>query len=171
MAHTMFMINLLKNKDYLNHGGNSEFCNHSLNSQNDKIKIGIEKFKSENISIRCFFAPNHTFDTNTLIALKNFGIKQVLDGYGIMPYKENNIIFIPQLFYKNYVLPFGIQTLQIHSNYFNNSDLIKFLNFLKLNKKKIISYNDALLRINNNKIYKIIRGVTKEFLNLKRLIF
>ena len=160
-----------KNYDYLNHGGNTEFCSHSLDAQNNKIKIGIDKFKSENISIRCFFAPNHTFDMNTLIALQNSGIKQVLDGYGIMPYEENNITFIPQLFYKNYVLPFGIQTLQIHTNYFNNLDLKKFINFLILNKNKIINYDNVLLKINNNKIYKILRTVSKKALNFKRLIF
>lgn len=156
--------------DYLNHGGNSEFCDHSLEVQNSKIKKGIEKFRNEKIIIRCFFAPNHTFDMNTLIALKNSGIKQVLDGYGIMPYEENNITFIPQLFYKNYVLPFGIQTLQIHINYFNNIKLKKFIYFLKLNKHKIINYNDALLKINNGKIYKVLRSFTKGFLKCKRLV-
>ena len=108
---------------------------------------------------------------NTLIALQNSGIKQVLDGYGIMPYEENNITFIPQLFYKNYILPFGIQTLQIHTNYFSNLDLKNFINFLKLNKNKIVNYSDALLKINNKKIYKILRNVSKEVLNFKRLIF
>ena len=88
-----------------------------------------------------------------------------------MPYEENNITFIPQLFYKNYVLPFGIQTLQIHTNYFNNLDLKKFINFLILNKHKIINYSDALLKINNNKIYKILRNMSKQILNFKRLIF
>lgn len=156
--------------DYLNHGGNSEFCDHSLEVQNSKIKKGIEKFRNEKIIIRCFFAPNHTFDMNTLIALKNSGIKQVLDGYGIIPYEENNITFIPQLFYKNYVLPFGIQTLQIHINYFNNIKLKKFIYFLKLNKHKIINYNDALLKINNGKIYKVLRSFTKGFLKCKRLV-
>ena len=157
--------------DYLNHGGNSEFCGHSLEAQVSKVKKGIEKFKNEKITIRCFFAPNHTFDINTLIALRNLGVKQILDGYGIMPYEENNITFIPQLFYKNYVLPFGIQTLQIHSNYLDNSELKKFINFLKLNKHLIINYNDALLKINNNKIYKILRNISKYFLKIKRLTF
>jgi predicted deacetylase len=157
--------------DYLNHGGNSEFCGHSLEVQNSKIKKGIEKFRDEKIIIRCFFAPNHTFDMNTLIALRNLGVNQILDGYGIMPYEENKITFIPQLFYKNYVLPFGIQTLQIHSNYFDRNELKKFINFLKLNKREIISYNDALLKINNGKIYKILRNISKNFLKIKRLIF
>ena len=35
-----------------------------------RIKLGLEKFNSENIKIRTFFAPNHTYDKNTFLALK-----------------------------------------------------------------------------------------------------
>ena len=80
--------------DYLGHGGNSEFCNHSYEFQLEKIKSGLNKFKDEKINIRTFFAPNHTFDKNTLVALKNTGINEMIDGYGIMPYSENYMKFI-----------------------------------------------------------------------------
>ena len=39
-----------------------------------------------------------------------------------MPYEENEIKFIPQLFYKVYALPFGIQSTQIHLNYWKEED-------------------------------------------------
>ena len=99
--------------DYLGHGGNTEFCGLPFNEQLEKIRKGLNKFKKENISTRIFFAPNHTFDHNTLLALKECGIKFIIDGYGLMPYEEDQISFIPQLFYKNVVLPFGIQSFQI----------------------------------------------------------
>ena len=47
-----------------------------------------------------FYAPNHTYDKNTFEALKISGISQVIDGYGLIPYVEHEIKFIPQLFYK-----------------------------------------------------------------------
>jgi len=155
--------------DYLNLGGNTEFCTHDLEIQLDKIKSGVDKFESENIKIESFFAPNHTFDKNTLLALKKFGIKKVIDGYGLMPYEENEITFIPQLFYKNFTLPFGIQTLQIHLNYFKNEDFNDFEKFIKLNAKKIITYEQALSKVKNNFSYKFIRIVTKKILQLKRM--
>ena len=74
-----------KKIDYLGHGGNTEFCGHPFAKQLEKINIGIKKFEEEKISIRTFIAPNHTFDQNTLLALKKSGINEVLDGYGLMP--------------------------------------------------------------------------------------
>ena len=54
----------------------------------------LQVFKKNNISIRVFYAPNHTYDRNTFEALKAEGIYQVIDGYGLMPYKKNDIQFI-----------------------------------------------------------------------------
>ena len=95
-------------KDYFGYGGGSEFYGHPLEVQTLKIKTGLKKFNDEKIKIRSFFAPNHTYDKNTFIALKNAGINEIIDGYGIMPYKENDIKFIPQLFYKLIALPFSL---------------------------------------------------------------
>ena len=156
--------------DYLGHGGGTEFCGQPFSKQLEKIKKGLSKFKEEKIPIRTFFAPNHTFDKNTLSALKECGINQVLDGYGIMPYEENKINFIPQLFYKTIVLPFGIQSFQIHLNYFNQKDFDNFKNFIEKNSKKIITYNQAISKVNNSFFYKIIRTATKKILQVKRLI-
>ena len=49
------------------------------------------------------------------------------------------IKFIPQLFYKPYMLPFGIQATQIHLNYWKQNDFDNFEKFIESNQKKIIS--------------------------------
>mgnify|MGYP000850637529 CR=1 FL=1 len=72
----------------------------SIVSIDNNTNTIISNISSENLKIRVFFAPNHTFDNNTLLALKECGITEIIDGYGLMPYEENNIKFIPQLFYK-----------------------------------------------------------------------
>ena len=155
-------------KDYFNHGGGSEFSGHTLETQMNRIQTGLKKFEDEKINIRTFFAPNHTYDTNTFIALKNCGINQIIDGYGIMPYMENGIKFIPQLFHKEIFLPFGIQTTSIHLNYWNDNDFGKFENFIKINSNKIINYDQALNKINNNIFYKTIKFSLSKLLKLKR---
>ena len=157
-----------KNEDYFNYGGGSEFCGHSLETQMSRIKDGLKKFSDEKIKIRSFFAPNHTYDKNTFAALKNSGINEIIDGYGIMPYEENNIKFIPQLFYKVLMLPFGIQSTQIHLNYWKQKDFDNFKNFIEKNKNKILSYDQALNKINNN--YKLINLLTKKIIQIKRII-
>ena len=159
-----------KKKDYFNHGGKSEFFGHTLETQKIKIKKGLEKFSKENIMIRAFFAPNHNYDHNTFLALKSYGIEQVIDGYGFMPYTENGIKFIPQLFYKVLSLPFGIQSTQIHLNYWDQKDFEKFEKFVNKYFNKIITYEQALGKINNNFFYKLINTLTKKILRIKRVI-
>ena len=126
-----------KKKDYFNYGGKSEFFGHSYDEQFYRINNSLKIFKKENIKIRSFFAPNHTYDKNTFKALKDNGILKIIDGYGIMPHTKNGIKFIPQLFYKLYMLPFGIQSTQIHINYWNEKDFLIFQksNMLCLNFK------------------------------------
>ena len=159
-----------KNDDYFNYGGGSEFFGHSLETQTFKIKNGLKKFNDEKIQVRTFFAPNHTYDKNTFAALKNCGINEIIDGYGLMPYIENNIKFIPQLFYKIFLLPFGIQSTQIHLNYWKQEDFDNFEKFIKKNSNKIITYDQALEKVNNNFFYKFINILSKKILRFKRII-
>ena len=157
-------------KDYFNYGGGSEFFGHSLEVQTTKIRNGLNKFNNEKIKIRTFFAPNHTYDENTFIALKNCGINEIIDGYGFLPYTKNSIKFVPQLFYKLLVLPFGIQTTQIHLNYWDQKDFDNFEKFVQKNSNKIITYDQALETINNNLFYKFINSLFEKMLKLIRKI-
>ena len=125
--------------DIFNYGGNSEFYGLNYHTQLEKIKIGLEVFKKREVKIRSFFAPNHIYDANTLAALKNSGIKIIIDGYGLFPYYRDEILFVPQLFYKEIFLPFGIQSTQIHINYWNDDYFKNFEIFINRNYKKIIN--------------------------------
>ena len=159
-----------QNKDYFNYGGGSEFFGHSLETQELRIKNGLKKFNDEKIKIRTFFAPNHTYDKNTFVALKNCGINEIIDGYGLIPYIKYDIKFIPQLFYKVLALPFGIQATQIHLNYWRQKDFNNFEIFIEKNLKKIITYDQALEKINNNLFYKFIGSLSAKILRFKRII-
>ena len=75
-------------KDYFGYGGKSEFFGESFENQNRKIELGLKKFSEEKIRIRSFFAPNHTYDSNTFKSIENNKIKYVIDGYGLYPYKK-----------------------------------------------------------------------------------
>ena len=159
-----------KNDDYFNYGGGSEFSGHTLEMQILRIKRGLQKFSDEKIKIRTFFAPNHTYDKNTFAALKKCDLSEIIDGYGIMPYVEHDIKFIPQLFYKVIVLPFGIQCTQIHLNYWRQKDFNDFELFVKKNSNRIINYDHALTKINNNLFYRFTKKFSAKFLRLKRFL-
>tara|TARA_Y100000817_G_C16828514_1_gene532364 strand:+ start:442 stop:1212 length:771 start_codon:yes stop_codon:yes gene_type:complete len=169
-GHTHVYDKICKKDDYFNYGGGSEFSGHSLETQKLRIKNGLKKFNEEKIKIRTFFAPNHTYDKNTFVALKSFGINQIIDGYGFMPYTENDIKFIPQLFYKVFALPFGIQSTQIHLNYWNEKDFDNFEKFVKKNSNKIITYDQALKKCNNSFFYKLINKLSEKILKYKRIL-
>jgi len=160
--------NNTKKKDYFGYGGGSEFFGHTLDVQTDKISRGLRKFNEENIKIKSFFAPNHTYDKNTFNALRNSGINEIIDGYGLMPYVEDDIKFIPQLFYRLHLLPFGIQSTQIHLNYWKQKDFDNFEIFIEKHLEKIITYEQALKKINNNLIYKFINVLSEKILKIKR---
>ena len=155
-------------KDFFKYGGSSEFFGHDYDTQKNKIDDGLKKFNNENLKIRSFFAPNHTYDENTFSALKANNIINVIDGYGLMPFKKKNINFFPQLFYKEILLPFGIQSTQIHLNYWSEKDFLKFENFVIKNSSKIISFDQAVKKVNNKFFYKSINWTIEKVLKLKR---
>ena len=157
-------------EDYFGYGGKSEFFGNSLEKQKEKIKNGLKIFSEKEIPIRVFFAPNHTYDKNTFAALKNSGIFEIIDGYGIMPYVENQIKFIPQLFYKFYILPIGIQSTQIHLNYWKQNDFEDFEKFINKNLNKIITYEEALKKVNTSLFFKLIKKLTEVALKTKRIL-
>ena len=120
--------------------------------QLNKIETGLKEFQKRNIKIRSFFAPNHIYDNNTLNALKESGIKIIIDGYGLFPYFRDEILFIPQLFYREIILPFGIQSTQIHINYWNKENFENFEKFIEKNHNKIVSL-DYIIDVTNPNIF------------------
>ena len=156
--------------DYFQYGGKSEFFGETLISQTEKIQKGLEIFKKNKIKIRSFFAPNHTYDSNTFLALKNSGIHEVIDGYGLKPYVKNNIKFIPQLFYKLFFLPFGLQATQIHLNSMDDKDFAVLKSLIENKYRNIITYNEAVNLLSNNIFDKIINKLVFYILIFKRKI-
>ena len=156
--------------DIFNYGGNSEFFGLEYKIQLQKIKIGMNKFENNKIKIRSFFAPNHIYDINTLKALKESDVKIIIDGYGLFPYFKHELLFIPQLFYKEIILPFGIQSTQLHINYWDDKYFKNFENFIKKNEMKIINLDYILDITNPNYLQKITNFLVEKTLKTARLL-
>ena len=154
-GYTHVYDNNTNKKDYFNYGGRSEFYGHSLMEQSKRINNGLKIFNKNNLKIRSFFAPNHTYDQNTFKALKENGIGYVIDGYGIYPYEAKGLTFVPQLFYKEIMLPFGVQATQIHLNYWNEKKFENFAKFLLKNKERFLSFDQTLMRRKKSLLTKI----------------
>ena len=148
-------------KDIFNYGGNSEFYGLKYSEQLSKIQSGLSEFSKRNIKVRSFFAPNHIYDKNTLKALKESGIKIIIDGYGLFPYFKDQILFVPQLFYKEIILPFGIQSTQMHINYWKEKDFVNFENLINKIYKKVITL-DYIINISNPSIMQSVVNYSVE---------
>ena len=121
---------------------NSEFAGHSFKYQYALLEKGKSILKKNNCWQPVFMAPSHSFDEITLDCLKKLGFKKISDGYGFFPYQKSGIEFIPQISSVPFNLGFGVATLCIHSNSLNLNDTNKILDFIKLNRNRIIPFEE-----------------------------
>ena len=156
-------------KDIFNYGGNSEFYGLEYSKQLSKIESGLSEFAKRQIKVRSFFAPNHIYDENTLKALKENDIKIIIDGYGLFPFFKDDLLFIPQLFYREIFLPFGIQATQLHINYWDNKDLERFENFIVKHHNKIVDLDYIIDITDPNPIQNITNFIVEKTLKTARL--
>jgi predicted deacetylase len=94
----------------------SEFAGVTLNEQRQKIKDGVHTLKIHGLNPKYFFAPSHTFDNNTLVALKTESdIRVISDTVSLRPYNQNGFLFIPQIVGHCTKMPLpGIYTFCLH---------------------------------------------------------
>jgi hypothetical protein len=94
----------------------SEFASFPYEIQREKIKNGRQILAHNGIHANAWMAPNHTFDHNTLAALRDEGFQSVTDGIALFPYSAHGLIFIPQQSWKPRWMPCGVQTICLHTN-------------------------------------------------------
>ena len=138
----------------------SEFAGVSLERQKEKIRAGINILKKYNIEPEIFFAPAHTFDENTLEALREeSNIRIISDTIANDVYYESGFYFIPQQSGRVRKLPFKVVTFCYHPNIMEQDDFIKLEKFLKNNKKKFVS-----IKHYKDKLHKRRRNIFDEFI-------
>ena len=127
----------------------SEFAGHEIQEQLRRLQKGKSILENEELWEPIFMAPSHSFDSNTLLALKKIGFETVLDGISLLPYRKNNLDFIPQI--ASNPLPFffpGISQLCIHINTISDKELKNLIDFVEKNHNKFITIDE--INLNNN---------------------
>ncbi len=121
----------------------SEFAGLSLERQREKVLKGVAIMRSHDINPRYFFAPSHTFDENTLEALRiESEIKIVSDTIARWPYKKGEFWFIPQITGHCVKMPIGgIYTFCFHPNTMSDDAYQNLEFFLKKYKSQFISFD------------------------------
>lgn len=126
----------------------SEFAGIPLDEQRKKIREGIKVLKGHDLNCDYFFAPSHTFDENTLEALrKESDIRIVSDTIALRPYRYKDFIMIPQIvsIARNLPLP-GVYTFCYHPNTMIDADFDRLEAFLSENVSNLISFQDLEIR-------------------------
>ncbi len=124
----------------------SEFAGVSYEQQYQMIKEGKEQLQSWGTETDIFMAPAHSYDKNTLKALKECGFTKITDGFGKYPYKRAGLIFYPIASRKSNCFKDteGYTTLVIHANSIEDDEFSQYESLIKDNVKHFISYEDYL---------------------------
>lgn len=144
----------------------SEFAGESLDVQKTKIANGVQIMRSHNLETKVFFAPSHTFDENTLVALKSESdIRIISDTPANKPYSKYGMTFVPQQSGAVRNLPFNTITFCYHPNAMKEDDFKRLEEFLKDNFEKFVSFpvecvtrKRSIIDILINKLYFARRG-------------
>lgn len=127
----------------------SEFAGNSYENQCEKIKKGKRILEEHGIYTDVFFAPAHTYDLNTLRALRDNGFRYLSDGMSKFNYIQCGIMCIPC---RSSSVPMvrgksGIYTSVSHPSEWRNpnkvSDYDRLIDFCCKNKESIVTFADA----------------------------
>jgi len=98
-------------------GRKSEFAGLDLQVQQKKIRNAWRIFQSHHLKPRIWVAPGHSFDSNTLVALKReTDIELVSDGIALNCFMNDGFHWIPQQMWRFRRMPFGTYTICLHPN-------------------------------------------------------
>ena len=119
----------------------SEFAGVPLDVQKQKITDGVSVFREHGHEPAVFFAPSHTFDKNTLTALRACSeIRIISDTIASKPYTKYGFTFIPQQSGVVRKLPFDTITFCYHPNVMQEADFQRLEAFLEENRKLFRSF-------------------------------
>ena len=122
----------------------SEFVGKDLSAQKEKIRNASKIFESHGLHPSYFFAPCHTFDQNTLRALREESdIRIVSDTIALRPYRSGDFTFIPQIGGKCRKMPLpGVFTFCFHPSTMKPEDFDMLERFMIANKEKMESFKN-----------------------------
>jgi predicted deacetylase len=124
----------------------SEFAGVPLQEQCEKIQHGIKILNKHQIYPRIFFAPSHTFDENTLLALKQESdIRIISDTIANDIYYQDEFFFLPQQSGHVRNLPFQFVTFCYHPNMMDDTAFSLLEKFLQAKANYFISIKDVNL--------------------------
>ncbi len=141
--HGLNHLYTTKNPGIFPIGGKSEFAGLSYIRQDEMIREGKRILSSNGIITDIFMAPSHSFDQNTLKALRRNGFYIITDGFGITPSRMDDMIFYPISIKRSSSLEDtrdGIVTFVYHANTMSDRDFEKLEKLM--DSGRVVSYKE-----------------------------
>ena len=125
----------------------SEFAGVPIDKQKTKILKGLDILRCQGVVPKYFFAPSHTFDENTLVALRECSeIRIISDTIAVNPYKLGDFVFIPQVGGHCFKSPFkGTYTFCFHPSVMDDDDFVKLEKFINTYKSEFCGFDEIKL--------------------------
>ncbi len=119
----------------------SEFADEPLDVQKERIRHGIKVLHSHGVFPKVFFAPAHTFDENTITALKEeTDIRIISDTIANKPYCKDGMTYVPQQSGRARRVPINTVTFCYHPNSMKESSFVSVEKFLEKHSNKCIPF-------------------------------
>lgn len=105
----------------------SEFSGLSFAEQQSMLRQALGAFERERVAPDLWVAPGHSFDTTTLRALYDLGIRYVSDGFSLYPYLDSqSVLWVPQQLWRFRKMPLGLWTVCLHVNQWTPAQISQF---------------------------------------------
>ena len=146
----------------------SEFAGHPYEEQLRRIKAGKAILEAAGLQISSFVAPSHSFDANTIKALREAGITMISDGFAFYPYYRDGMLFVPQLTETPRHCPFGIHTFCLHTNSMSDKLFETVEQFLEKYQSDVIPFERAARYVNVGPLHELSGMFARFALKAKR---
>jgi len=124
----------------------SEFAGLPLGRQRELLMEGKKLLAKKGIETGLFMAPAHSYDKNTLKALKETGFQGLTDGFGAFPYRFMGLDFYPISFMlgRTFQKKKGYSTMVVHTGTVSHEDLKRYEGYFRRPDVSWISFGEYL---------------------------
>lgn len=126
----------------------SEFAGLPYGEQYQSLKGGQQILLEHGIRTDLFMAPAHSYDRNTIKALRKLGFRRMTDGFGAFPYARWGMTFYPISYQQGSALKKagakGFTTFVVHPGTMNDKDFARYEKIFAGHSDQFISYSGLL---------------------------
>lgn len=123
----------------------SEFAGKPLTEQIALLKKGKEKMRQDGLDTDIFFAPGHSYDKNTVRALRETGFTVISDGRSHRKYRWLDMDFVPVRYFGWDLkkIKRGTLTSVFHLNGMSEADFEMMEEYIRRNREVIRNWSDT----------------------------